>query len=142
MKKIIIDPHNCSREELEELKEYLDEKCWDWKEEEPEPEESEKDSKIAYIKRVIADWGSTTTAELEAEGSPVISSIGNHPNTSVLVETFYSNGVEAVSYVDEMETGSNTIAYEDLSDDVIDEIYILIERYEADQVQTQKRISN
>jgi hypothetical protein len=32
MKKIIIDPHYCSSEELEELKEYLEEKCWDWKE--------------------------------------------------------------------------------------------------------------
>jgi len=38
MKKIIIDPHNCSREELAELKEYLENNCWDFKEEEPEPE--------------------------------------------------------------------------------------------------------
>jgi len=38
MKKIIIDPHNCSREEYQELKEYLDSKSWDYKEVEPEPE--------------------------------------------------------------------------------------------------------
>lgn len=31
MEKIIIDPHNCSREEYEELLEYLDENCWDYK---------------------------------------------------------------------------------------------------------------
>ena len=29
--KITIDTHNCSREELAELKEYLEEKCWDFK---------------------------------------------------------------------------------------------------------------
>ena len=29
MKHLIINPHNCSREELEDLKTYLDENCWD-----------------------------------------------------------------------------------------------------------------
>jgi len=38
MNKIIIDPHHCSREEYQELKDYLEEKCWDYKEEEQEPE--------------------------------------------------------------------------------------------------------
>ena len=31
MNKLIIDPHNCSRDEFAELKEYLDDKCWDYK---------------------------------------------------------------------------------------------------------------
>jgi len=35
MNKIIIDPHNCSREELDELKRYLSADEWDWKEEKP-----------------------------------------------------------------------------------------------------------
>jgi len=40
MKKIIIDPHYCSREEMQELKNYLDDQSWDYKEveEEEEPE--------------------------------------------------------------------------------------------------------
>jgi len=29
--KIIIDTHYCSREELAELEEYLEEKCWDYR---------------------------------------------------------------------------------------------------------------
>jgi len=38
--KITIDTHNCSREELAELKEYLEDKCWDFKtDEQPEEEE-------------------------------------------------------------------------------------------------------
>ena len=35
MNLIVIDPHYCSREELKELQDYLDEQCWDWREEEP-----------------------------------------------------------------------------------------------------------
>jgi hypothetical protein len=31
MKKLIIDPHNCSREEYAELKKYLDDASWDYK---------------------------------------------------------------------------------------------------------------
>ena len=32
MKEIVIDLTNVSREEQEELKEYLEEHCWSWKE--------------------------------------------------------------------------------------------------------------
>ncbi len=32
MNKIIIDPHHCSREEYQELKDYLTRKTWDWQE--------------------------------------------------------------------------------------------------------------
>jgi len=32
MNKIIIDPHYCTREEYQELKEYLEKNCWDYKE--------------------------------------------------------------------------------------------------------------
>lgn len=38
MKKIIIDPHNCSKEEFQELKDYLDAQSWDYKEEEVQEE--------------------------------------------------------------------------------------------------------
>lgn len=32
MNKIIIDPHYCSEEEYQELKNYLNKKVWDWEE--------------------------------------------------------------------------------------------------------------
>ena len=35
--EITVDTHNCSREELEELKEYLEENCWDFKTNEQQP---------------------------------------------------------------------------------------------------------
>ena len=33
MEKIIIHPHYCSREEYQELIEYLKKNCWDYKQE-------------------------------------------------------------------------------------------------------------
>ena len=32
MNRIIIDPHFCSREEYQELEDYLTQKSWDWRE--------------------------------------------------------------------------------------------------------------
>jgi hypothetical protein len=32
MAKIVVDTTNVSKEEVEELKEYLEQNCWDWKE--------------------------------------------------------------------------------------------------------------
>jgi hypothetical protein len=44
MKKITIYPHDCSREEYEELIEYLEDNCWDYLIEETEAEEKTPDS--------------------------------------------------------------------------------------------------
>lgn len=38
MNKIAIDPHNCSREEYQELIDYLEAQSWDYSIQEPEPE--------------------------------------------------------------------------------------------------------
>jgi len=40
--KITIDTHNCSREELAELKEYLEDKCWDFTTDELKEQEEPK----------------------------------------------------------------------------------------------------
>jgi hypothetical protein len=142
MRKIIIDPHNCSREELEELKQYLEDKCWDWKEE-PEKEEPEVDTKtakISRIKEIIAEWGPTTTAELEADSSPCISSSGtNRMNVSTLVEGFFSNTVKIVTYNNETEIAEDCLTYEELEEDVIDDILNLLEDYDTDNEKTMKR---
>lgn len=139
MKKIIIDPHNCSREELEELKEYLDENCWDWKEE-SEPEVDTKTAKISRIKEIIGEWGATTTAELEADHSPCISSNGtNKMNVSTLVEDFNYHNVKVVTYNNETEIAEDYLTYEELEEDVIDDILNLLEDYDTENEKTMKR---
>ena len=44
---ITIDTTNCSREEVQELKDYLEENCWNWKTD--EKEEIEEEEKPKYV---------------------------------------------------------------------------------------------
>lgn len=107
------------------------------------PKETEVDSKttkILRIKEIIREWGSTTTAELEADSSPCISSNGtNKMNVSTLVEGFYQNDVNIVTYNNETEIADDTIPYEDLTEEVIDEILYLLEDYDTDNFKTMQR---
>jgi hypothetical protein len=100
-----------------------------------------KAEQISEIKRILRDCceGSTSPMELEANSSPCISSVGNKPNVSTLVEKFSDDGVIVVAYVDETEISSDFKEYEDLSEEIIDEIYNLLEQYEVGLEKTFKR---
>jgi hypothetical protein len=102
-----------------------------------------KASKIAYIKKVIGDWGNTSCAELSRDHSPCKASIGDgKQNVSELIEEFYPDRVSAITYNDEIEIGYNDYKYEDLEDYLIDEIVEIMEDYEADMEKTEKRCQN
>lgn len=95
-----------------------------------------KEEQIAEIKRMIQDKfdGSTSTYELEADSSPCISSAGtNKMNVSTLVERFNYDDVEIVTYNNETEIASDNLSYEELSEDIIDEIYNLLNNAEVDE---------
>lgn len=101
-----------------------------------------REDQIIEIKRILRDCceESTNTCELEASSSPCISSTGtNRQNVSVLVERFSVDDVEVVTYLNETEIGEVTMTYEELSDDIIDEIYNLLEQYEIGLEKTFKR---
>ena len=103
-----------------------------------EPEEfdlsEDRSEKIRFIKKVIADWGSTSCTELELDHSPSLNSTGNGGgNVCELVEQFNEDGVESIVYDDEIELEYNNYDYEDLEDDIIDEIYDIMERYDTEQ---------
>jgi hypothetical protein len=92
-----------------------------------------KDEQIIEIKRIVRKNGVTTSGELNLGSSPCIGSIGNgRNNASLLVEGFYENDVTAVLYYGDQELGEECIDYKDLSEDVIDEIYNIMEGYEID----------
>ncbi len=103
-------------------------------------DETDRQEKIDYIKKVIREWGVVNTSELELESSPMYNSLGK--DHVMLVEVFYSDSVEVVEYVHEEDTDTHKINYEELSDDLIDEICTIIENYEADCLKTEKRISS
>lgn len=55
MNKIIIDPHYCTAEEYQELKDYLTDKTWDWQEiSSGESEEKEVGKTIEVLQHTIA----------------------------------------------------------------------------------------
>jgi hypothetical protein len=98
-----------------------------------------KEKQIAYIKKVIKEWGSTTAGELQLESSPCVNSLAGG-DVCELIESFNIDDVESVVYDRKgNEIDWNNISYEDLSEDLIDEIYNIIEAYEADMIRTEKR---
>ena len=56
-----------------------------------------------------------------------------------MIEGFNEDDVDVVSYVNETEVSEDSIEYEDLSDDIIDEIHSIMEDYETDSEKTFKR---
>jgi len=111
-----------------------------------EPEEfdlsEDRSEKIRYIKNVLNDWGSTSCTELERDHSPSLSSIGNgDSNICELVEQFSVDGVETIVYDGEIELEYNNYKFEDLADDIIDEIRDIMEEYEAISIKDNERQS-
>jgi hypothetical protein len=111
-----------------------------------EPEEidlsEDRSEKIRFIKRVINDWGATSCTELELDHSPSLSSTGNGGgNVSELIEQFNADGVESIVYDGEIELEYNNYAYDDLDDDIIDEIVFIMEEYEAQSMKDEERMN-
>ena len=100
----------------------------------------DRTEKIRFIKRVINDWGETSCCELELDHSPSLNSTGNGGgNVCELVEQFNADGVESIVYDDDVELEYNNYAYEDLDDDIIDEIVFIMEEYEAQSMKDEER---
>ena len=93
---------------------------------------------IKRIRKIIGEFGGFSCVDVDS--SPIVSSFGK--NTFQLAEQFYFFKITTTTYVDEMETGEDYILYEDLSKGLLEEILILAEQFEAQEIQTAKRISN
>jgi len=96
--------------------------------------QNDKARKIAVIKRIIEVWGETTACDLELDSSPCLQSIGtNKLNISILVEEFNADSVATITYLNESDLGYDDYKYEDLSYDIIKEIYEIMLDYEKQQ---------
>jgi hypothetical protein len=99
-----------------------------------------KHEQIFEIKKLIRKHGSKTSFDLELESSPCISSKGNgRNNISELIESFYLDTVEVVTYHGENPIDYNEETYEDLSEDIIDEIYNIMQSFDVLLEKTYKR---
>lgn len=98
-----------------------------------------KEEQIAYIKKVIKEWGPTTAGELNLDHSPCVNSLGDG-DVCELAESFNVDGVATTIYdrnAEEIDWWNYD--YEELSDDVIDQIEEIMQEYEADMLKTEKR---
>lgn len=95
---------------------------------------------IEKINSIIEKNGSFTTADVMAMQSPLINSVGK--STFVLAETFHKHSCEGVVYVHDREEGSDDYDYDDLSEDVLYEILLLAEEWDAICYKTEKRSSS
>ncbi|MFO7968815.1 MAG: hypothetical protein R6U15_01740 [Candidatus Izemoplasmatales bacterium] len=102
-----------------------------------------KESKIAKIREIISNWGETSSCELELDGSPCLTSTGSNKNNfSQLIERFNFDDVTVISYHNELELNSFDIPYEDLREDLIDEIHEIMLDYDVDMDKTMERTKN
>jgi hypothetical protein len=96
---------------------------------------------IQNIKRIIEEYGSFSTFDVNADQSPIIGTLGS---AFMLAENFNLNSVDGYLYLngDENERDIEEIRYEELSEECLGEIEILAQNWEAENLQTEKRISN
>lgn len=91
--------------------------------------------KISEIEDIISKWGEVTSQELELEASPIIAFIEHHKDSvSQLVERFRSGGVDAITYLGEQEIGGEYLTYLTLSNELIDEIYDIMQEYDTRKI--------
>ena len=104
----------------------------------------EKSEIIKCIKNILKDFGCFNIGELEGENQSIL--VGELGNYVGLIEAFYVNHVE-VSVYEPQSMSSDAIDdykinYEDLEDDILSDVLLLCEQWEAENIRTQKRISN
>lgn len=97
-----------------------------------------KAEKIKEIDTIVTDYGSFTPSEINA-GNPVINVIGKH---SVIVERINAGDVDTCEYIEGVEVREGTLAYEELTNDLVDEIYELVLQYQVDCEKAIKRATN
>ena len=98
-----------------------------------------KASAIRQIQTIVERWGETTSSELMLESSPCVESIGNSPNVCTLVEEFKFKGVKVVTYVNDGEIDSSFVDYDELDDDLLEEVLAVMQDYDAEMDRTEKR---
>lgn len=101
-----------------------------------------KKSVVEQIKSTVSKYGVFTPDEVNMS-NPVIETISNECHK--LAEEFQENYVLVVTYKKTdngfLDTEDELISYEDLEQDVLEEILVLCEQHEAQEIQIAKRIS-
>lgn len=101
---------------------------------------TKKERLIERIRTIIKQDGNFTTADVMATSSPVVKTMGK--NSCMLAERFNKNGADCNIYVHDTQTESDTVEWEDLSIDTLEEILSLAEEWSVICYKTMKRASD
>lgn len=94
-----------------------------------------KQETIKTIREIISNWGSPITdADMELISSPIINQVSKDHFS--LAESFHLDYVGVTTYVHEIVTDETDIPYEDLSEDILDEIWVALVDYEEYMLKT------
>jgi len=99
-----------------------------------------KEQYISDIKSIIDKWGSVTSREQELEASPVYNTFGK--DHIQLVERFNRNSVTIVSYIHEIEVDEFDVDYDQLSENLLYDIYDVLDQYNVGMEKTFQKIRN
>jgi hypothetical protein len=99
-----------------------------------------KEQFISEIKSIIDKWGSVTSKEQELEASPVYNTFGK--DHIQLVERFNRNSVTIVSYIHETEVDEFDVDYDQLSEELLYDIYDALTQYDVGMEKTFQKIRN
>lgn len=92
--------------------------------------------KIDYIKKVIAEWGGFCVTDVDGE-EPIF--VSGTKDDHWLGECVSNEGLDLTHYIHEQVVGYGDIAYEDMEDNIFNEVYRLVENFEAMELKTEKR---
>jgi hypothetical protein len=100
----------------------------------------EREQFISEIKSIIDKWGGVTTCEMELDASPVYNSFGK--DHIQLVERFNRNSVTIVTYIHETEVDEFDVDYDQLSEELLYDIYDTLTQYDIGMEKTMDKIRN
>ena len=104
----------------------------------------EKKELIQNIKKILSVYGCFNIAELDQyDNTPCVATMGNF----VALADYYTEDYVDVSVYNPRSVSSDPIdeyeeQYDNLSEEVLQEILVLCEQWEAQSLQTEKRIAN
>ena len=91
---------------------------------------------IEKIKTIIDRWGIVNSGELQLDCSPCYASVGNSVS---IVERFNRTDVDIVTNLDGQEIDEFSKDYEELEQDLLTEILMILDNYDADMQKTMDR---
>ena len=99
-----------------------------------------KQETIKTIKQIISNWGTITDADMELTSSPIINQVSKDHFS--LAESFHLDYVGVTTYVHGIVTDESDIPYEDLSEDILDEIWVVLVDYDEYMWKTMDKCRN